>query len=358
MIWMMITAFFVIASPWLTHWLLGKNTDFKGLKSDLDLTILVPFRNEENNLPQLINALKHLSNSVPVIFINDHSEDDSELIIQSALAENHHWKLLTLEDTKTGKKMAIQLGLKMAKSAFVLTLDADVRFNSDLLRHANISADLVIRPVRMVGSRFCSKIFAMEYNLFNAINFLVFYKRPISASGANLIVNRKLYLAQLEEDQHSLNYSSGDDYFLLHYALRKKKLICLDGYSSSFVNTPAPETFKAYLHQRTRWISKTFATMRLSDFFAGLWSAVYVGTPLAILCLLMAYENLWYFIVLISLLIVRVFSDVWLLWRYSTQTNLFIAVVFPFIHPILFLWVTIASWFMQPKWKGRAMLKT
>lgn len=356
MIWVLIVASVVTLSPWIVYFFQSKTREVNNRWSDLDLTILIPVRNEAKQLPRLIDDLQILGD-IPVIFINDHSLDESEQIIKAACVKQKGWKLLQLADGKTGKKTAILEGLKAANTSYVLTLDADVIFNSELLKYANISADLVIRPVRMNGDSFLSSVFAMEYNLFNAINFVFFKNRPISASGANLLVRTSFYLEQLTQDKKSLAYSSGDDYFLLHYALAKEKVIHTDENFESFVFTTAPLTIKEYVQQRTRWLSKSYANTRSTELFAGIWGSIYVLTPMLLLGMLFFNENNWEIAVVFALFVLRLTMDDWILSRLSTKTTFFTRLTFVIIHPFLLLITVFASLFVHPKWKGRSVSK-
>ena len=55
---------------------------------ELPLSVIVPFRNEEKMLPMLIDSLKAQSHtSFEVIFINDHSEDESLKVLDQALQD-------------------------------------------------------------------------------------------------------------------------------------------------------------------------------------------------------------------------------------------------------------------------------
>ena len=355
MIWLIILVTVVIISPRVVLFFQGKDHALEQRKTNLDLTIIIPFRNEADHLPQLIASLEQLRD-VPVLFINDHSEDESAEIIKSASANKEGWKLLQLGKDEIGKKAAILIGLKNAKTAYVLTLDADVTFNADLLIHANIPTDLIIRPVRMKGNGFLSCIFAMEYNLFNALNFLFYKNRPVSASGANLLVKRAFYLEQLQNDEKSLVFSSGDDYFLLHYALNKGKSIYLDENKSSFVNTSAPESIKAYFQQRCRWLSKTWVNLNFSELIIGAWASLYTLLPLiAVIAVLSNYLPWYYFFLMIFPF--RIAMDLWLLRNYAPKTSILTVVFFTFIYPFLFLATIIASSFIKPKWKGRAVIR-
>ena len=48
----------------------------------MQLSVVIAFRNEEKNLPQLLNCLRQQTyKNVEYIFVNDHSYDNGEKII-------------------------------------------------------------------------------------------------------------------------------------------------------------------------------------------------------------------------------------------------------------------------------------
>ena len=66
----------------------SKETSFKGINSETQFSIVIPFRNEEKNLSTLLNSLQQLTyptSQFEVILVNDASEDKSEELIKKHL---------------------------------------------------------------------------------------------------------------------------------------------------------------------------------------------------------------------------------------------------------------------------------
>jgi hypothetical protein len=83
-----------------------------------ELTVVVPFRNECDNLSTLltnINTLKTLPTKF--IFIDDHSEDDWSVTFENI--NNDLIEVYSLNESDYGKKTAIQEGVKHAATKYI-----------------------------------------------------------------------------------------------------------------------------------------------------------------------------------------------------------------------------------------------
>ena len=95
------------------------------------VSILIPFRNEANSLPNLIESLNRLNTfniDVEVIFIDDHSTDDGQSYINDCRLSK---KLIPLIHG-TGKKEAIQLGWKHVSGEYIFQTDADCTITTSM----------------------------------------------------------------------------------------------------------------------------------------------------------------------------------------------------------------------------------
>jgi len=141
--------------------------------------VIVPFRNEANNLEKLVSSLQvQTYQKFEVIFVNDHSEDDSiEIIKRLAAQTDLEWHLINLEE-KEGKKAAIEAGIEFSNVELIVTTDADCWMGPDWLTHINEAFDkntnMVAGPVTLAG----------EKSLFDAWQQLEF-STLIGTGGAN-----------------------------------------------------------------------------------------------------------------------------------------------------------------------------
>ena len=230
---------------------LSKNRTEKYFIETSKISVIIPYRNEINNLPILINLLP-----LEFIWINDHSEDHSEKILES-LSGNH--TLLSLELGREGKKKALQKGIYAAKGIYILTLDADIIIHPNFFEQLNKTpiTDLLLIPVRMKAKNWFSFFYELDYYFINSINIASGgYASFISASGASLLFNKAQFM-EFDQNRTDQHIASGDDYFLLQYFSKRKKKISMSIAHSLIPTTSTPDNFKSFFNQRLRWIQKT-----------------------------------------------------------------------------------------------------
>ncbi|MBX7183176.1 MAG: glycosyltransferase [Bacteroidia bacterium] len=99
------------------------------------VSIIVPGRNEGENLYQLAYSLKEQTYSnFELIIIDDGSDDDTKVICQSLLSLGLITKFLR-NDVRGGKASAANLGLRYSKGKFVVHIDADCSFDRDAIEN-------------------------------------------------------------------------------------------------------------------------------------------------------------------------------------------------------------------------------
>ena len=231
------------------------------------ITVLIPFRNEAESLPRVIQSIK-ISIKLPleIIFINDHSTDTGLAFLQEQINELPI-TIVSLPDVKFGKKEALRYGMEHANSDYYLTLDADVFFGPNYFAELEKlpTADLWILPAILIGRSKRQLWQEIDLHIMNAINVGLYgLFRPVIASGANLLISKSAFLTADNYSSHQ-HISSGDDLFLLRDFRKKGKDIRLISDPLLAVYTYAPKGIVAFLHQRIRWISKT---SKVKDHFA------------------------------------------------------------------------------------------
>lgn len=104
---------------------------------DALVSILVPARNEENNVPQLIEAVLSQSHqNFELIIFNDQSTDDTAKIVESYCSQDSRIQLINSEELPsgwTGKNFACHTLANNAKGEYLLFLDADVQISGDII---------------------------------------------------------------------------------------------------------------------------------------------------------------------------------------------------------------------------------
>jgi len=246
------------------------------------VAILIPFRNEAENLNKLLASLGRLDYPVhllEVILINDHSEDDFGEIIQSLdKTFPFNLSLINLPDHLRGKKSALIEGVEYTSAEIILSSDADCSFPSDWVQ--KMQAPFEISHIHLVSGsvvfsahNFMSRLFQMEFAPLIGVGAISMeLGNPTMANGANLAFRRSTFLS-LNPYADNLSIPSGDDVFLL----QKIKSRYPEGVffqKNAVVETKAPQEFKAFFQQRKRWAAKWSSSANLVDTLPALaiWS--------------------------------------------------------------------------------------
>ena len=328
------------------------------------ITIVVPFRNISDDcrsvdsaLVECVRSLQFVSEFVAeVIFVNDHSTDDSEKHLSGCSITN--LRILHLGVESKGKKAALELGVKQAKTEYIWTLDADVvisQFSSERFKEfeSDLEQDLLIMPVYMnSGSSLLEQLQTNEWRYLQFITWLSSeVKLPMMCNGANLIFKRNLFMENIEAHR---SISSGDDMFLLSRVVKlgRDTSMCWEKFCRVEISTD--NSWRESIDQRIRWAGKitklpsTKATV-LHVFFA-LISAIHV------LAFVGLFIPSWHLESAVFLS-VKVLAEV--LCMYGVFSNrmkmkeVVLALAQMVLYPFFSLFIFISSLFFIPKWKGR-----
>lgn len=313
------------------------------------ISVIIPFRDEEDNLQELIKSIQQLSKQpLEFIWVNDHSTDKSVSILETTLPNQNH-TILHLPDELTGKKNTLSFGISKAKGEYILTWDADITVRSNFFQQLEkyVINTLSILPVEMNLANQKTAFFAIEFEFLNQLNYAVFgLKRPILANGANLLFNKSAF-NNLQPYQSNLNIASGDDQFLLKQFTENKQPISYLRDNSLTVTTKTPKTINQCLNQRIRWASKTQKVNdHLANVIGGLGMA-YHFSPILFLSL-----SLNYF--LIPFLFKAIFDFIILEQKFNLR-NIFNTLIFSAVYPFYIVTLGIASLFTKVEWKDRVI---
>jgi len=93
------------------------------------LSVIIPFYNEEKNLPilteRLCRVLDSLGKSHEVIFINDGSVDSSLNVLKPLLINKSNWQIIDFK-RNLGQTAAWAAGIEKAKGEIVVMMDSDL----------------------------------------------------------------------------------------------------------------------------------------------------------------------------------------------------------------------------------------
>lgn len=120
------------------NWLWKQSLHFP-TKSDALVSVLIPARNEAENIGLLIEGLqKQTHQKIEIIVFNDQSEDNTKEIVESYAKNDERISLINskkLPANWLGKNYACYRLAQKAKGKFYLFLDADVSAKPELVSH-------------------------------------------------------------------------------------------------------------------------------------------------------------------------------------------------------------------------------
>ena len=234
---------------------------------NLFVSVIIPFRNEENNLPENVSSIQKVNfnpEKLEIIYVNDHSSDNSVEVLKS-LVNSDNIKILSVPDDysiNAHKKRAIRFGIENSKGDIIVTSDADCTYNQNwlnsLLSNIDEETGFVSGPVKFKSEeKFFSQLQQLEFAGLVIVGAgLIGSGSPIICNAAN-IAYRKEAFNEVKGFNDNLNISSGDDEFLMQKISKSKKYkVKFSVNPDSFVETAANKNLNEFYHQRKRWASK------------------------------------------------------------------------------------------------------
>lgn len=133
------------------------------------VSVIIPARNEEGNIPKLLDRIPRIGSALEVLFIEGHSRDNTQSAIRKEIDRyKGPIKARLFKQKGIGKKDAVQLGFQKAKNELIIILDADLTVDpSELPKFYHAletgKGDLVI------GTRL---VYPMEKQAMRTLNYM------------------------------------------------------------------------------------------------------------------------------------------------------------------------------------------
>jgi len=92
----------------------------------MDISVIIPVFNEEENIETLLNEIKHSLKEInfEVIVVDDNSSDQTLNILKELRVKNKKLRILS-HQKNYGQSVAIRTGIRAAKNDTIVTLDGD-----------------------------------------------------------------------------------------------------------------------------------------------------------------------------------------------------------------------------------------
>jgi len=333
-------------------------------------SIVIPARDEANNIGACLASI--LANQYPaqlleIIVINDHSTDQTALIVTAMQQQHPQIKLINLVDfvapsLNAYKKKAIELAIDQSKGDWIITTDADclvpenwlTLFDGYIQRTGSV---FVAAPVqfRNTGSFIA---------LFQVLDFMSLQGITAAAvgagahtmcNGANLAYEKKAFY-QVGKFAGIDAIASGDDMLLMQKIKTNfpDKLGFLFHQGAIVKTLPMPN-WKQFINQRIRWASKGTHYQDKSIFWVLL--LVYLMNLSVLLLFLLGLFQIEYLTKFFYLLLFKTGVELFFLYpvsRFFGQSAELL--YFPIMQPLHICYTVIAGWlgkFGNYQWKGR-----
>ena len=337
-----------------------KNYSNIGLEPRTTFTVIVPFRDEKENLPLLLNSFSKLnypSNLFNVILVDDDSKEQFPI-------SSFQFPVTLLNNNRVSnspKKDAILTAMQTVVTDWIITTDADCMVPKNWL----LTLDNYIQThnVSMIAGAVtynCKPSFLHQFqqldmaSLQGATMGSFGIHQGFMCNGANFAYTKSLFL-ELNGFEGNDGIASGDDVFLLQKAINDatNQVHYLKSKDTIVISNPL-NNWKALFYQRVRWASKTgsyqsaFGKMLAIIVFAG-----NVGWLYALFWCLIDFEKAK---LLLATIILKMVVDGVLIIKsdcFLNSKRASFLLLGSFFYPFFSSSVALYSLFGKYEWKGR-----
>jgi cellulose synthase/poly-beta-1,6-N-acetylglucosamine synthase-like glycosyltransferase len=334
-------------------------------------SIIIPFRNEAENLPYLLHSLKGLQypkHLFEVILVDDESTDNSIEIVNAFIPQTELNITITKNNRETNspKKDAITSAIHLAKNEWIVSTDADCRLPKFWLN--TFDEYIQINNPSFIVAPVTYEAIDSLLKRFQLLDFLSLQgatiggfgmQKPFLCNGANLSYKKTLF-ESVNGFKGNTNIASGDDIFMLEKALNQDaRSVHYLKSPKAIVITKAENTIKGLISQRVRWASKTAVTK--NKFTQSIGFTILLMNASLICSLVLCITDVFSFKIFLYLLIIKLSTDFLLLFKtarfFKQATHLSPYIICGLLYPFFCVYIVFVSAFTGYNWKGRAFIK-
>ncbi|MCG0015174.1 glycosyltransferase [Winogradskyella immobilis] len=337
------------------------------LSNETKFSIVIPFRNEAEMLPQLLQSIVNLNYKktyFEIVFVDDDSNDSSIRLINESLKNTTiDFNIINnIRSSNSPKKDAITTAIKYAKYDWIITTDADcilpkywLDCYDEFIQTQTCIA--IAGPVKFIGSSsFFTRFQIMDTLSLQAATIGGFgQKKPFLCNGANFAYQISAFNTVNGFDGNT-SIASGDDIFLLEKFIKfQKENVHYLKSDKAIVTTAVNTNLKALINQRLRWASKTVNYKAWLPRIIGLIVfitnfSIITLIPLTLFYLISLKTALLIFLIKASIDLLLLFKAS----RFFKQEPILLSYVFAsLLYPFFNSYIAITSSFTSYQWKGR-----
>jgi cellulose synthase/poly-beta-1,6-N-acetylglucosamine synthase-like glycosyltransferase len=363
----MIFAFFVILTIYIVNiglliygFFKVKQYQKTDLNPQTSFTIIVPFRNEEENLPKLLHSFSNLNyptDLFEVILVDDNSKKK----FQVSHFTFHISQINNIRVSNSPKKDAITTAMKHVKTNWVITTDADCIVSKNwLLTFDNYIQENKVSMLAGAVTYACENSFLHHFqqldltSLQGATIGSFGLNKGFMCNGANFAYTKSLFKSLNGFDGND-KIASGDDVFLLQKAIEKfpNEVHYLKA-KEAIVLTKPTEDWKSLFYQRVRWAAKTSSYKSTFGKYLGL--IVFFGNLSFVIAFFLFLFGIFGYPFLVVFAFLKFAIDFVLLYKtnhFLTNTKIKSLLLSSLLYPFFSSTVALYSLFGSYEWKDR-----
>ncbi|RYJ40224.1 Glycosyl transferase family protein [Flavobacterium anhuiense] len=341
-----------------------KKYQITDLQPKTSFTIIVPFRNEKENLPILLESFLNLNyptDLFEVILVDDNSKEKFQVLnskFQVSIINN-------IRISNSPKKDAITTAMQQVKTDWVITTDADCIVPKNwLLAFDNYIQENKVSMLAGAVRYQCENSFLDHFqqldltSLQGATIGSFGLNKGFMCNGANLAYIKSLF-EKLNGFDGNDKIASGDDVFLLQKAIEKfpDEVHYLKA-DETIVTTKPTENWKVLFHQRVRWAAKTSSYRSTFGKFLGL--IVFFGNLSFVIGFFFMIFVIWFYPIFVLFAFSKFAIDCVLLSitnQFLTKTRIKSLLLSSLLYPFFSSTVALYSLFGSYEWKDRRFAK-
>lgn len=363
--WILLFLPFLLAVQYMLLWILAKKNwkdhskESQGLLPSV--SILIAVRNEEKDLPRLLDSLDRLdypTEKLQILIADDQSEDTTPELLSTWAGHSQNRKIITVLPSQTGffhpngKANALAILAKEAQGEFFFFTDADCEVPSTWIKEGISCFDqgvgLVIGITQVRSQNLFGVMQELDWwNTLGIVKVVTDLGFSTTGLGNNMVIRKEAYIKS--GGFESLPFSLTEDLEISRVVIRSGFRQVHQVSPRMLITTKAEATWRDLLLQRKRWMH---GVMSLSVGWKFLLGFQFLFYPLiGVLLILMPSFGL-------GLWVVKVIYQSLFLHKIASYTNqklrVPVLVIFDF-YQILALSLTILYYFwpVQIQWKAR-----
>lgn len=328
----------------------------KKVQTNNNFSVIISSKNEELNLLNFIKSIKKLNynkNNYEIIFVDDNSTDNTKKLILNEIKylENATY-ILAEKKLYSGKKGALDLGIKKARFNYIVITDADCVVQPYWLDEINILINKNVEFIIGLSPFYLNNNFINKLSCFENLrtNLMIIFstkiKLPYTAVARNLCFRKDFYIdiGGFDKLQDTL---SGDDDLLLREAINKKLKINVLYSKDSLVYSFTKNNFKEYLNQKLRHTSTSYHYTFKQSIFPAVWHVINL---IMFISPIFSIINWFYFIpffikLAIDILIIKINQN-----KFNYKFTFLEIIYLQIVYELLIIFKFPLSYFYKKRW--------